>query len=236
MEFCTLDKPMRSSRKNTILLTTGLLCLGALAGPMGCMTAYKRSIGANTQKTYQRVFLTDENIAWQAALDSLKSVRLDVSNREAGFLQSRWIDNTRAKNFADSDGSTAPYMKAQYRVKVSIAPGVYGGRKAVRVSVQREQVAIRDALDDYRHLESDSIEENTLLYRIGRVIALKTRLAQLEQARIQEEIRQATASDPTFAPPPVSDWPGGDDGLPPAPDEEGYPADDFIPDAPAEEF
>lgn len=193
----------------------------------GCMTAYKRSVGANTQRTYQRVYLTDSNIAWQSALDALKSVRLDVTNREAGLLQTRWIDNTQAKNFSDSDGSTAPYMKAQYRVKVSVAQGVYSGRKAVRVTVQRDQIAIRDALDDYRSLETDSIEENTLLYRIGRIISLKTKLARIEEARTQAEIRAATMSDPTFETPQSNELPS--DGLPTAPD------DQFIPDAPAGE-
>lgn len=185
----------------------------------GCMTAYKRSVGANAQRTYNRVYLTDLNIAWQSALDALKSVRLDVTNRESGFLQTRWIDNTQAKNFSDSDGSTAPYMRAQYRVKVSVAQGVYSGRKAVRITVQREQVAIRDALDDYRSLETDSIEENTLLYRIGRIISLKTKLARIEEARTQAEIRAATMSDPTFETSPTED-------LPTAPDSQ------FIPDAP----
>jgi hypothetical protein len=141
-------------------------------------------------------------------------VRLDVTNREAGYLQTRWMDNTKEKNFTDGDGSTAPYMKAQYRIKVSVAKGVYQGRNAVKVTVQREQVAQRDALDDFRPLESDSIEENTLLYRIGRIITLKTRLAKLEEYRTKLEMRQATMSDSTFG------APGGNEPPPPPPSSE----------------
>jgi hypothetical protein len=178
------------------------------------MTAYKRSVGANTQSVYSKIYATDTNTAWQAVLDSLKSVRLDVTNREAGYLQTRWMDNTKEKNFTDGDGSTAPYMKAQYRIKVSVAKGVYQGRNAVKVTVQREQVAQRDALDDFRPLESDSIEENTLLYRIGRIITLKTRLAKLEEYRTKLEMRQATMSDPTFG------TPGGNEPPPPPSSEE----------------
>jgi hypothetical protein len=95
----------------------------------------------------------------------------------------------------------------------------------VKVTVQREQVAQRDALDDFRPLESDSIEENTLLYRIGRIITLKTRLAKLEEYRTKLEMRQATTTDPTFGapaggeppPPPSSDDASSE--LPPPPPE-----------------
>jgi|GEM_PF-424188 len=168
----------------------------AIAPPAltGCMTAYKRSVGANTQTNFHRVYTTDFNTAWQAVLDSMKSIRLDVTNREGGFLQTRWMDNTKEKNFSDGDGTTFPYMRAQYRFKVTISKGVYNGRSGIKVVVQREQFAQRDALDELYPLESDSIEENTLLYRIGRIIAVKTRLAKLEEYNTRMEIQKAAAA------------------------------------------
>ncbi len=194
----------------------------------GCMTAYKKSVGANTQQSFARIYATDFNTAWQSVLDALKSIRLDVTNREAGFLQSRWMDNTVEKNFTDGDGTTPLYMKAQYRFKVTVAPGIYHGKNAVKVSVQREQFAQRDALDDVRPLESDSIEENTLLYRIGRIVSVKTRLARFEEYQTQREIRKATEY---FAPPASS---SAEENLD-VPLE--APADgEFLPDAPTEEL
>ena len=183
-----------------------VLFIGALCSS-GCMTAYKRSVGANTQTNFSRAFDSDFNLAWQATLDALKSVRLDVTNREAGFLQTRWIDNTKEKNFTDGDGLTAPYMKAQYRFKVSLAKSVYQGKNAVKITVQREQLASRDALDDFRPLESDTIEENTLLYRIGRIIQIRTRLAKLEEQETNQAIQEATAEDMAPAPAADSDTP-----------------------------
>ena len=156
-----------------------------------CMTAYKKSVGANTQASFNRVYATDFNTAWQSVLDAMKSIRLDVSNRDAGFIESRWMDNTKEKNFSDGDGSTAPYMRAQYRFKVSLSKGVYQKTAAIKVTVQREQFAQRDPLDDFRPLESDSIEENTLLYRIGRIILLRTRLAKIEEDQTQSELKKA---------------------------------------------
>jgi hypothetical protein len=194
----------KTSAITAILLATAS---GAAPGMVGCMTAYKKSVGASTQSSFNRVYSTDFNTAWQATLDAMKSIRLDVTNREAGFLQSRWMDNTKEKNFSDGDGTTAPYMRAQYRFKVSVAKGVYRGVSAVKVSVTREQLAQRDALDDFHPLESDSIEENTLLYRIGRIIAVKTRLAKLEEEQTKKEIQKAAASDAASTTAPTGDVP-----------------------------
>lgn len=173
------------------------------------MTAYKKSVGADTQKVYSRVFATDYNVAWQAVLDALKSSRLDVSNRESGVIQTRWTNNTAEKNFADSDGTTPLYMKAQYRFKVSLSRGMYKSQPAVKVTVQREQLVQRDALEDFRPVESDSIEENTLLYRISRIVNVRVRLAKLEEARVNAEIQN---SGMDFGPVPGA-GPDGSSGL-----------------------
>ena len=215
---------MRESNRNRHFLPAVTLLLGAASGLCGCMTAYKKSVGANTMTSYNRVYVADLNTTWQAVLYYMKSIRLDVTNREAGFLQSRWMDNTKEKNFTDGDGSTAPYMRAQYRFKVTVAKGVYNRVSAVKVTVQREQFAQRDALDDFRPLESDSIEENTLLYRIGRIIAVKTRLARLEEEQTKREIQKASGAGDAAPPPPEM------------PADSAVPGEDpnFIPDAPPE--
>ena len=145
----------------------------------GCMSAYKKSVGADTQQVYSKVYASDFNTAWQAVLDAFKSVRLDVSNREAGLVQTRWQDNTSERNFSDGDGTTYPYMKAQYRFKVTLAKGTYKGTEAIKITVLKEQLVKRDVLEDFRPLESDSLEEKTLLYRIGRIIYLKMKMAKV---------------------------------------------------------
>mgnify|MGYP001549746577 CR=1 FL=1 len=180
------------------------------------MTAYKKSVGANTQRNFCRVYRTDFETAWQSVLDAMKSIRLDVTNREAGFLQSRWMDNTREKNFSDGDGTTSPYMRAQYRFKVNVAKGIYSGISAVKITVEREQFVQRDALDDFHPLESDSIEENTLLYRIGRIISIKTRLAKLEEERTKAEIQKVSGESSDSA---TESAPPGDEAVPPPPEE-----------------
>lgn len=155
------------------------------------MSAYKASIGGDANRVFTRVYQTDFNTAWQAVLEALKNSRLDVSNREAGFIQTRWADNTVDKNLTESYGPTPSYQKAQYRFRVTVAPGSYEGENAVRIAIQKEQLVQQDVLEGWRPKETDSIEENTLHYRIGRIISIRTRLAEIEEERTRRAIESA---------------------------------------------
>lgn len=157
-----------------------------------CTSAYKRSVAGHNVEVYSKIYLTDFNTAWQSVLDALKSARLDVSNREGGFIQTRWTDNTAEKNFTDSFGSANAYLKTQYRFRVNVAKGFYNGKPSVKVTVQKEQLVQRDVLEGWRPTESDSIDENTLLYRIGRLIVIRHRLAKIEEEKTKKEMENVT--------------------------------------------
>lgn len=171
-------------------LSASLLASVALCLSSGCMTAYRQGVGGDTSRNFGRYYLTDFNTAWQATLDSLKSARLDVSNRDAGFIQTRWTENTAEKNFIDSFGNADSYLKAQYRFRISVGKGYYNGAEAVKVSVQKDQVIQRDVLEGWRPVETDEIEERTLLYRIGRLIYIRTKMAKLEEDRTKHQMEQ----------------------------------------------
>ena len=118
----------------------------------------------------------------------LKNSKMDITNKEGGFIQTKWVDNTAEKNFIDSFRDTGGYVKAQFRLKLSITKGRRSGKSTVRVKVIKEQLVQNDALDGWRPTETDPIEENTLLYRIGRVIAIKTKILQTEEEKAKAEI------------------------------------------------
>lgn len=167
----------------------GVLLLLVLfsSGLQGCMSAYKKALGRQPTSVNSEVYLTDFNIAWQATLDALKSRRLDVTNRETGFIQTKWEENTDQRQFIDSFGGAETFLKSQARYRVSVAPGFHDGRESVKIGIQKDQLVKRDVLEGWVPVETDSVEENTILYRIGRLIYLKTRLAEIEKQRIQEE-------------------------------------------------
>jgi hypothetical protein len=153
----------------------------------GCMTAYKRQVAAEQETPQQRVYLADYNNAWQAVLDAMKSLRLEVTNREGGYLQTQWTDNTVEKSFIDSFGMAGAVLKARYRFKVTVTRGFYNGQPSVRVSVLKDQVVQRDLLEGWRTLPSDTVEENTLLYRIGRLITIRLKMTELEEEKVEAE-------------------------------------------------
>ena len=170
--------------------TLSLLGLALVA--TSCVSAYKETVGGETEQSFSKVYYTDFNTAWQSVLDGLKHNRLDVSNREGGFVQTKWTDNTDDKNFADSFGDADAYLKAQYRFKVTVAKSFFNGKPAIKVTVQRDQLVQRDVLEGWQPVETDQIEENTLLYRVGRLIMIKMKLAKIEEDKTRKALESTT--------------------------------------------
>lgn len=129
-------------------------------------------------------------MAWQATLEALRRYEKVVQNRSGGILQTAWLDNTAEKNFIDSFGGDVTYVKARYRFNVSIAPGTYRGRPSVKVSILKDQMIQRELLEGWKQVRSDSIEENTFLYRIGRIIRLKMQIKQIEEEKLKRVLEE----------------------------------------------
>lgn len=183
---------MLSARSRSGLFVIFLTLILSGAALSGCVNAYKRSIGSDTSQVFERIFLTDFNTAWQAVLDSLKTVSLDVTNREGGLIQTRWTDNTAQKNFVESFANADSFLKAQYRVRVTVAKGFFNGKPSVKVSIQKDQLIQRDVLEGWRPIETDTVDENTFLYRVGRLIHMRMKIAKLEEDKIQKSLQENT--------------------------------------------
>ncbi len=167
-----------------------LFALSSIALLQGCVSAYRKSVGVdNVGQVYQRRYVTDLNTAWQACLEALKSHPLSDKNIQSGYIQTKWVDNTEQRNFVDSFGDANATLKAQFRFKVNVASTFYNGEPVVKISVTKDQLVQYDVLEGWRSVETDSIDENTLLYRIGRLIYFKMKIAKLEEERINRETK-----------------------------------------------
>ncbi len=164
------------------------LTLLLFASGTGCMKAYHEMVGGEPAKVVHRIYTTDYNTAWNAVLDALKTARFDVSNRDSGLAVTHWADNTIARNFTDSFGGTDALLKAQFRFNIQVTKGFFNGRSSVKVSVQKEQLIQRDVLEGWKPTDTEPIEENTLLYRIGRMIAIRMKLQNLEDAKTKKDL------------------------------------------------
>ena len=61
----------------------------------------------------------------------------------------------------------------------------------MKVSVQKDQVIQRDVLEGWQSVDTDSIEENTLLYRIGRIVYVRSKLAKMEEEKTKKAIENS---------------------------------------------
>jgi hypothetical protein len=162
----------------------------------GCMSAYLKSVGGDADRVLSRIFLSEYPMAWESAVDAMKASPMDIVNRENGTLQTKWIDNTAERNLLDSGGLVSNYIKAQYRFRVVLAKGFYEGQPSVRVSVQKEQQIQRDVLEGWINQETDGIQENSLLYRIGKVVDYRKRIQDLENTKLRKQLEDAKISVP----------------------------------------
>lgn len=137
-----------------------------------------------------RIFKTDYNTAWQAVLDAMKDLDRTVVNREAGVVQTAWIENTDRKVSSEVYADSETYMKAKYRLTVTVSPGNFKSHAAVKVSIQKEQLLQRDIMEGWNSVPSDSVEENTFLYRVGRVVFIKEKLKRMEEERTRRAFEE----------------------------------------------
>lgn len=163
-----------------------------LISQAGCVSAYVKSIGGDTTPPLSQIYLTDPNTAWSAVIEALKNSRLDVTNREGGFIQTRWTENTAEKNFSDAFGTADAYLKAQYRLRISLAKGTFKQKETVKITVEKEQLVQRDLLDGWKTATTDTVDEKTLLYRVGRLIYLRMKFAKMEQEKVKRELQNAS--------------------------------------------
>ena len=159
-------------------------------GAAGCSKPIFHQPGSELDHIYSRIYLTDYNTAWQAALEALKRFEKTVQNRQGGVIQTAWVDNTTEKNFIESFGGDITHLKARYRLNLTIAPGNYNGKPSVKVSILKDQMIQRDLLEGWKQVQSDAVEESTFLYRIGRIVYIKQRLKQLEEQKMQQVIEE----------------------------------------------
>jgi hypothetical protein len=116
----------------------------------------------------------------------MKQYDLETKNQESGVIKTRWIDNTIALNFADSFGGKNSVKAAKFKVIVNIVKGFRGTREVSKITVYKRQLVEQDFLQGWKEIPSDSIFEKTLLYRLGRIMAIDNKLKRIEEAKAKE--------------------------------------------------
>jgi hypothetical protein len=164
-----------------------LFSLGMMVA--GCMSIYQEMIGEKENQYLEQVFVGSFPDVWQSVLDSMKAKPLEISSQESGFVQTKWIVNTLEKNQEDGIENQAAYIRAQYRFQVHLLKKeLTDRRQGVLVTLRKQQMVMRDVLDGWQQQKTDGVEEQTVLYRIGRLIFLRKKMDDLNQKITQEQL------------------------------------------------
>lgn len=122
-----------------------------------------------------RIFLTDFSTAWTASLEAVSAGRdvIRINNREAGTIETNWINNTESRYFLDVFSNEDFFLQMRYKLQVQVREGKKNDKQAVMVRVLKQQQRQSTFLGGWQDVESDGLEESVYLYRIGRLIAIQ---------------------------------------------------------------
>jgi hypothetical protein len=138
-----------------------------------------------------KIYKADYNQAWQAVIQVMRKFDIAQQNQEAGFIKTRWIDNTLETNFTDSFGSSDAVKAAKFKLVVNVVKGFRSSREVSKVTIYKRQLVEHDFLQGWKENATDGIMEKTLLYRIERLIAIDNKLKEIDKAREKEQLENS---------------------------------------------
>lgn len=138
-----------------------------------------------------KIYRADFNQTWQAVIQVMRKFDIAQQNQEAGFIKTRFMDNTLEVNFADSFGSSDAVKAAKFKLIVNVVKGFRASREVTKVTIYKRQLVEQDFLQGWKEVSTDGIMEKTLLYRIERLIATDNKLKEIDKAREKEQLEKA---------------------------------------------
>lgn len=138
-----------------------------------------------------KVYKADYNQTWQAVIQVMRKYDIAQQNQEAGFIKTRWMDNTLEVNFTDSFGSSDAVKAAKFKLIVNVVKGFRASREVSKVTIYKRQLVEQDFLQGWKEVSTDGIMEKTLLYRIERLIATDNKLKEIDKAREKEQLESS---------------------------------------------
>lgn len=192
---------MKNPSAQLVRLLFPLVFFAGGMGLSGCASSYQRTLVANTPQVYTKIFGVDQVTVWQATLKAVKNIaRVKEPNPETGIITTEWTENTSERNFTDSFANAEAVLSAKFRFRIQVIKGLFEGKASTIVKVQKEQIVESDILEGWRYVDSDGVEENTLLYRVGRMLWIENRIAKLDKSRVEKALTTEGIGDTPASP------------------------------------
>jgi hypothetical protein len=133
-----------------------------------------------------KTFSFDYDQTWQAALQVMQKFDLSLQSQELGTIKTRWIDNTVELNFADSFGKNESIKSAKFKIVLNVSRQDRLTRALTKVSIYKRQMIEKEFLQGSKPERSDGTLENSLLYRIGRILTMEKELKRLKEIKSKQ--------------------------------------------------
>ncbi|MBL7664940.1 MAG: hypothetical protein JNM93_07380 [Bacteriovoracaceae bacterium] len=170
------------------MMKSKLLSIVFLGTLLGCGSYEKFREVTEEMEIPSEVFDANYNQSWQAVIQVMKKYDIAQQNQEAGYIKTRWMDNTLQVNFTDSFGSSDAVKSAKFMLVINVVKGSQGGREVSKVSVYKRQLVEQDFLQGWKEMRTDGILEKTILYRLDRIISIDNKLQAIDKAREKEQL------------------------------------------------
>lgn len=155
---------------------------------VGCASYEKFRQVTEELEMPSKIFRADFNQTWQAVIEVMKKYDIAQRNQEAGYIKTRWMDNTMEVNFTDSFGSSDAVKAARFKLVVNVVKGFRASSEVAKVTIYKRQLVEQDFLQGWKEIPTDGIMEQTLLYRIERLIDNDNKLKEIDKAREKEQL------------------------------------------------
>lgn len=141
----------------------------------GCVTATERLAAREGDGPYSRVFYANYEDVEVALKQSMIRYPQKVDNTEAGIFETDFIRGEA--RFKPPHKAVAYSPGFRYRLLVRLVRGRAEERPAIKVQITKKAEVIRDFFSDADSMKSDGLEEQVILYRIGRELQLARAIA-----------------------------------------------------------
>ena len=121
-------------------------------------------------KTYEAVFPSPYSMVWQSIQIVVKDYPIKKSQSESGLVITKPIKGYSI--WTPPPGSIKNKRNRHYTLKILLHKGIIDDKPAVKVQVVKEEFIHKDFIEEAVPVSSNGLEEEVILYRIGRELNL----------------------------------------------------------------
>jgi len=124
-----------------------------------------------------KIYRESYDKVWRATQLALKKYPIKLNNMDSGILETDWV---RGDKLFAMPTETKPRAGLRYKLTLRIVKGKLDDKAATKVTCTKTIEVQRDFFSGPETVRSDGLEENTILYRIGRFVDIDRILTKSE--------------------------------------------------------